>query len=69
MPAQSVANIEAIIAVHEGTAHVGGLMHGSDGLYVGTGLARHSENFEQELIGLLGDYGTTARWAMPALRW
>ncbi|WP_370234794.1 MULTISPECIES: TIGR01459 family HAD-type hydrolase [Henriciella] len=47
----------------------GALMHGYDGLYVGTGLARHSENFEQELIGLLGDYGTTARWAMPALRW
>ncbi|MEM5516568.1 TIGR01459 family HAD-type hydrolase [Henriciella sp. AS95] len=47
----------------------GAIMHGHDGLYVGTGLAEHGENFRQELVSLLEQYDTTARWAMPALRW
>ncbi|MEQ9315911.1 MAG: TIGR01459 family HAD-type hydrolase [Henriciella sp.] len=47
----------------------GALMHGHDGLYVGTGLAEHGPDFEGELIALLQEYDTSARWAMPALRW
>ncbi|MGB3625811.1 MAG: TIGR01459 family HAD-type hydrolase [Henriciella sp.] len=47
----------------------GAIMHGHDGLYVGTGLAEHGADFEGELIALLDEYETTARWAMPALRW
>lgn len=47
----------------------GAIMHGHDGLYVGTGLAEHGADFEGELIALLDEYETGARWAMPALRW
>ena len=47
----------------------GALNRGYSGLYVGTGLTEHGANFEQEVSDLLGDYGVTAKWAMPKLSW
>ncbi len=42
---------------------------GLDGLYVGTGLTEHGARFEADLEHLFQTHGTTARWAMPELRW
>lgn len=47
----------------------GALNRGFDGLYVGTGLTEHSDAFESEVADLLGQYGVTAKWALPKLTW
>ena len=47
----------------------GAIGMGFDSLYVGTGLAKHSANFEAEVTDLLADYGVAATYAMPALKW
>ncbi len=47
----------------------GAAEQGFDALYVGTGLAEHGDDFEAEVGTLLEEYDTSARWAMPDLRW
>ncbi len=47
----------------------GAARQGLDALYVGTGLAAHGDDFKSEIGALLEEYGTSARWAMTALRW
>lgn len=47
----------------------GAAAQGFDALYVGTGLAEHGDDFEGETGALLEQYGTVARYAMPALKW
>ncbi len=52
-----------------GTDMRGAARQGYDALYVGTGLAEHGDDFEEELATLLDQYETSARYALPALRW
>ncbi|MEO0550691.1 MAG: TIGR01459 family HAD-type hydrolase [Pseudomonadota bacterium] len=47
----------------------GAVLRGYDGLYVGTGLAAHGENFNVEVLELLEQYAIGANWAMPGLKW
>lgn len=47
----------------------GAQQNGFDGLYVGTGLGVHGEDFSGEVSHLLQAHSVTARWAMPALAW
>lgn len=47
----------------------GAAEQGFDALYVGTGLAEHGDDFEAEVGSLLENYETSARFAMPALKW
>ena len=47
----------------------GAARQGFDALYVGTGLAEHGDDFEAEVAALLEQYETSARYAMPALKW
>ncbi|WP_300375994.1 TIGR01459 family HAD-type hydrolase [Henriciella sp.] len=47
----------------------GAAQQGHDALYVGTGLAEHGHDFKAEVAALLEKYETSARYAMPALRW
>ncbi len=47
----------------------GARLQGFDGLYVGTGLAEHGADFQDEVSDLLADYGEQATYAMTGLRW
>lgn len=47
----------------------GARLQGIDSFYTGTGLKEHGEHFEQEIAALLQEYGETATYAMPALKW
>lgn len=47
----------------------GARLQGFHGLYVGTGLKEHGDNFEAEVADLLADYGEQATYAMTGLRW
>lgn len=47
----------------------GARLQGMDSFYTGTGLKEHGEDFETEIIALLTEYGETATYAMPALKW
>ena len=52
-----------------GTDMKGAQSQGMSGLYVGTGLKVHGDDFETEVRELLSSYGVTARYAMPRLVW
>ena len=50
----------------------GALAQNIDGLYVGTGLAKHSvegESFEREVCALLGEHDVSATYAQSQLHW
>ena len=47
----------------------GARLQGFDGLYVGTGLKEHGQDFQTEVADLLADYGEIATYAMTGLRW
>lgn len=47
----------------------GAAAQGFDGLYVGTGLAKHGDDFQAEVKHLLKEYDVGATWAMPGLTW
>lgn len=47
----------------------GALNQGMSGLYVGTGLKVHGDDFEGEVRELLSSYDVSARYAMPGLAW
>ena len=65
------ANPRAILCIGDSPATDmrGAADQGYDALYVGTGLAEHGDDFEPEVASLLAEYDTSARWAMPLLRW
>ncbi|MEH6743653.1 TIGR01459 family HAD-type hydrolase [Hyphomonas sp.] len=47
----------------------GARLQGYAGLYVGTGLTEHGNDFQAEVTDLLADYGEQATYAMTGLRW
>jgi HAD superfamily hydrolase (TIGR01459 family) len=51
------------------TDMMGALKRGYDGLYVGTGLKQHGDDFAAEVEELLAEYGAKAAYAMPGLAW
>lgn len=51
------------------TDMLGARNQGMDGLYVGTGLKEHGQDFEGEVRELLKNYNVNATYAMPHLRW
>lgn len=66
-----VIDRERILCIGDspGTDVRGAGIQGFDSLYVGTGLKLHGEDFEEEVVELLGAYGEQATWAMRGLRW
>ena len=51
------------------TDMLGAANQGMKGLYVGTGLKEHGDDFESEVKDLLSSYGVDAAYAMPGLAW
>jgi len=51
------------------TDMLGAARQSMSGLYVGTGLKEHGEDFQTEVRDLLSDYGVPATYAMPGLVW
>ena len=63
------ASVTLCIGDSPATDMRGAAEQGMAGLYVGTGLKIHGDDFETEVRDLLSSYGARATYAMPALKW